>query len=174
MNIRTAALAFAAYALASIAPSHAVEDIVFWKQVGNWTVNIDNTDGAGCFAVASFDGNADLRIQWSPVDQELYVVLLDSDWTSLQIDQVYDVSAVMDYNRAPWSLPATAIHFAGKPGLAMTATDDMFVDEFMRNTGLEFFLGDETIASLNITGSNYAYTELLNCQQEVERALSSP
>ena len=150
------------------------EDTIPWDvpEVRGWTIAVDTTLGGGCFMYTIFDGAASARIGFDLTAGNIYLMLADMDWTSIESDQSYDIDLQMG-NRQGWSASATGGRMGDVPTLMVTSTDSSFMEEFASQSSIKVWYKDNEIMHLSLKGSMAALNEVLRCQDAVNAALAS-
>ncbi|HJQ55353.1 MAG TPA: hypothetical protein VJ890_00515 [Vineibacter sp.] len=160
----------AAYALlvANIAvgtlPSIA-QDVVPWKEVGNWTVNVDRTVQDGCYMYAIGVRGTISRIGFTS-SRALYWMLGHDDWQSLEKGKEYSISVSFD-GASPFTGRMRAVQLRNSVLLGIEIPRG-FLDQFMRSQIMEVMFGDRRVARLNLRGSYAAGEELILCQTMID------
>lgn len=154
--------------LALAAPGEAAQDVLFWKDVGDWEIAIDPTIQDGCYAVATWNGGTVLRIGRNPQKDNFYFLIGNDKWASLQPNEPYDIE-IRFGNRAGWDVAATGLQF--NPGetvyLHAESTKMEFIDEFQRALNMRISYQGAEIDNLKLTGSRRAWDEVEVCQRAV-------
>ena len=150
------------------------QDTIPWDvpEVKGWTIAVDTTVGGGCFMYTIFDGGASARIGFDLTAGNIYLMLADSDWTSIAADQSYDIDLQMG-NRQGWSASATGGRMGDMPTLTVTSSDSSFMEEFASQSSIKVWYKDDQIMHLSLKGSMAALSEVLKCQDAVNSALSA-
>jgi hypothetical protein len=169
LKIGTAAALVAATTFTAFA-----EDTIPWDvpDVRGWTIAIDTTLGGGCFMYTIFDGSASARIGFDLSAGNIYLILADLDWTSINSDESYSIDLQMG-KRPVWSAAATGGRLGDVPTLTVTSSDSAFMEEFASQSNIGVFYNDDQIMNLSLKGSMAALNELLRCQDAVNAALDS-
>ena len=162
--------AIAGGVLAQSTPAFSMEnDTEKYSTVGFWEIRVDDSLGGGCFMLANYDGGAALRIGWKPKAEELYLIVADEDWDSLQVEKKYDIEMKLG-NEAPWNIDASGINVDGLKGLVASVTDENFISEFRNKNSIEFSWNKKPLATLSLKNSKKAFRQLQTCQSGVTDA----
>jgi hypothetical protein len=172
MGIRgwlAAGVAAACLVSANMSPAAAASgDPIRWGKVSGWDILIDPTLGNGCFIFTIYDGGTALRLGWSPDDDEAYLMVGNSKWGSIEAGKDYDIQIRMDRD-SPWYATATGVNFDGLPLLMAETDKPNFLIDFAKKNTLQVVYGGSTIATLSLSGTYAAITEMLNCQNQVDK-----
>ncbi len=155
----------------------SLADTTHWKTVGWWDVSFyDNMQG--CSAFASYEGGTSFFIGLSGTD-ELYleVLLLNSDWKSLEAGKEYDVSVKFG-NEGHWNLEMNGDYSDqfGSLKLSVPANSEKagdFVDEFMRETKMVWKYEGTSLGIFKLNGSSRAFEEVVVCTKSYRDAVRS-
>lgn len=163
---------FLAAVLANSSSTYA-QDAPLWKNVGTWQIRVDTTLDYGCFAANFYEGNTMLRLGTIPSTGNAYIILGDTDWKSLEVGKEYDLVFRFD-SLDPWSGTASALNMGDNLIVLFTNFSDFdFIDEFMKRHTLRVGFKNRNVATLSLSGSYKAVTELATCQ-ETMRAAGEP
>jgi len=129
-----------------------------YAQVGGWQVRVDPAVGNGCFASQYYEER-----------HNLYLILGNPAWTSLEEGKTYRLRFVFDQAKAYDSdLEAGPLGdwvVLGRSGLG---TD--FVTDFVESTGVRIDYRGAPIAHLSLRNARAALTEMTKCQKKMESA----
>lgn len=163
--------------LTSTATDTAAEAID-WKTVGGWDISF-YPGSEGCQAFALFEEDTAFFIGFDNTGNELAldVTLLDKRWGSLQDSKEYSITLHFG-NETPWTLEMDGVQMDGFPGLnimidATSDEADLFVDEFQRETKMEWVFNGTLLGRFTLRGSRRAFDEVIACQRSYFEALSS-
>lgn len=166
---KAAAAALAAsLAATSIAPAMAASDAIRWGKVQGWDVMIDPTLGNGCFVYTTYDGGTALRLGFSPDDGEAYLMVGNLKWGSIEHGKTYPIEFKMDRD-APWRATATGVDFDGLPLLMVSTDEPDFLIDFAKKNSLQVTYRGTIVATLSLRGTYAAISEMINCQDQVDR-----
>ncbi len=170
--LRKLALLAACIVFAQIATAEdAGEDVIEYKQVGNWSVRVDTTLGFRCFGYATYGETTGLRFGVAADGDGYYFNVSDTMWRSLDPGQVYSVSVQFD-EYSPWEAQAVAVDWgAGLKGL-WVGVDSEFMSEFAKSDAVVVSYNDEEVAHLELTESGKALAVLIECEQVVEQVMA--
>jgi hypothetical protein len=168
--VRTMAAAAAAACIVAtnVAPALAANDALRWGKSGGWDILIDPTLGNGCFIYTVYTGGIGLRLGFSPDDGEAYLMVGSKSWASIEHGKTYSIELRMDRD-APWRASATGVDFDGLPLLMATTDDPDFLIDFAKKNSLQVTYRGSVVATLSLRGTYAAISEMLNCQEQVDR-----
>jgi hypothetical protein len=162
----------------ALSASSAPAEIIDWKTVGGWDISF-YPESEGCQAFAVFERNTAFFIGFDSTDDllALDVTLLDQSWGSIQEGRQYDVSVKFG-NESPWNLSMDGLNTDGYPGLniMIDAGNDqasLFVEEFQRETRMEWSFNGTLLGRYTLKGSRRAFDEVISCQRSYSAAVSS-
>lgn len=175
--IKTFSLVSAFILSLNVGPALAADDVITWKDdVKGWYIGVDTTTGDlgdGCFMVTEYEGNTFLRLQIDPNFGNNFAVYVgDREWKSLEPGKFYPLEIIIG-NQEPWVAEAEAIEWNDTTNALvfhLSTEDDkaaVFVEEFMRYLGIEFFYENQSIANLTLEGTYAATSELFECALEM-------
>jgi hypothetical protein len=167
-NALAAVFAAAGLAVGFIAPASAAQDIVRWGSAGGWDIMIDPSLGNGCYIYTEYDAGTVVRLGFSPDDDEAYLMVGNAKWNSIQDGKDYDVQVRMDRD-SPWYVTATGVQFDGLPFLMAETDDTDFLLDFAKKNSLAVSYGGQTVTSLSLSGTYAAVSEMINCQEQVNK-----
>jgi hypothetical protein len=154
------------------------QDTIPWKKVGPWNILVDRIVGYGCFMVAEYEQGTILRLGIAPKTGDVYILLADAAWKSLEVQKDYDLEIQFDSER-PWKAPSRAIKL-GSATFLMVKTNDLkagvnFLEEFARKQGMRVRYQTKQVANLSLRSSAVAIVEMLDCHASMQerRAPSS-
>jgi hypothetical protein len=140
-----------------------------YAQVGGWQVRVDPAVGNGCFASQYSADGTGIRLGIDPERHNLYLILGNPAWTSLEEGKTYRLRFVFDQAKAYDSdLEAGPLGdwvVLGRSGLG---TD--FVTDFVESAGVRIDYRGAPIAHLSLRNARAALTEMTKCQKEMESA----
>jgi hypothetical protein len=166
-------LGLAAALLALATPAAA--DVVHWKDVSGWDISFYSSD-QGCSAYTVFEGGISFYLGLATDADTIYlsIYMTSPDWHSIEDGKSYDV-AVQFGRRAPWNLDMAG--HADQNGTSLTfmhdATEDdaqRFVNEFMRETRMEWSYLGNSLGVLSLRGSSRAFQEAIACTESYLQA----
>lgn len=159
------------------APAFAQDATVEWKaDVRGWYIGVDTTIGNGCFMISEYEDGGVLRVGFNPQADNMYIVIGDDDWRSLDEDLFYDID--LQFGReAPWS--GEAVVFLWDDGDRSLMLDipfednlaDVFVDELKRTNSVSVTYRKEEILRLSLDGTFVAMDETISCQVQMNESL---
>lgn len=139
-----------------------------WADVGNWEVRVDTTLEYGCFVYSVFEGNTVFRVGINRVKNNLYFMLADDDWRSLESGKVYDLSIEFD-NEGAWQVPARGTRLNEQAvALVGQTSESLFIVEFMERHVMKVRYEGDEIVRLSLDGSYRAVQEMFNCQKQID------
>jgi hypothetical protein len=148
--------------------SAAADDPIRWGKVSGWDVMIDPTLGNGCFIYTLYDAGTELRLGFDPDNGEAYMMVGNAKWGSIEEGKDYDIEVKMDRD-SPWLATATGANMGGLPILWASTDEPNFLVDFAKKKGLQVIYQGKTIASLNLSGTYAAVSEMLKCQDQVDK-----
>ena len=138
-----------------------------YAQVGGWQVRVDPAAGNGCFASQYYEDGTGIKLGIDPERHNLYLILGNLAWTSLEEGKTYRLRFVFDQAKAYDSdLEAGALGdwvVLGRSGLG---TD--FMTDFAESTGVRIDYRGAPIAHLSLRNARAALTEMTKCQKKME------
>jgi hypothetical protein len=138
-----------------------------YAQVGGWQVRVDPAVGNGCFASQYYEDGTGIKLGIDPERHNLYLILGNLAWTSLEEGKTYRLRFVFDQAKAYDSdLEAGALGdwvVLGRSGLG---TD--FMTDFAESTGVRIDYRGAPIAHLSLRNARAALTEMTKCQKKME------
>jgi hypothetical protein len=138
-----------------------------YAQVGGWQVRVDPAVGNGCFASQYYEDGTGIKLGIDPERHNLYLILGNLAWTSLEEGKTYRLRFVFDQAKAYHSdLEAGALGdwvVLGRSGLG---TD--FMTDFAESTGVRIDYRGAPIAHLSLRNARAALTEMTKCQKKME------
>lgn len=156
----------------------AVAEAIDWKTVGGWDISF-YPGSEGCQAFALFEEDTAFFIGFDNSSDKLAldVTLLDERWSSIQDGKEYSVSLHFG-NESPWTLEMDGVQIDDFPGLnimidAGSDEADLFVDEFQRETRMEWYFGNNLLGRYALRGSRRAFDEVIACQRSYFEALET-
>ena len=162
----------------AIGTTSATADTIDWKTVGGWDISFyPSSEGCQAFALFEEDTAFFIGFDNSGDDLLLDVTLLDERWTSIQDGKEYSVTLHFG-NETPWTLEMDGVQTDGYPGLnilidAGSDEADLFVDEFQRETRMEWYFGNNLLGRYTLRGSRRAFDEVIACQRSYFEALNN-
>jgi hypothetical protein len=155
-------------ATGAVPAAAASDDPVRWGNVAGWDVMIDPTLGNGCFIYTIYDAGTELRLGFSPDDAEAYLMVGNPKWASIEEGKDYDVQFKMDRD-TPWYATATGVNVDGLPLLMATTDKPNFLIDFAKKKNLQVVYQSQTVASLSLSGTFAAISEMTKCQTQVDK-----
>lgn len=156
----------------------AAAETIDWKTVGGWDVSF-YPSSEGCQAFALFEEDTAFFIGFDDSGSNLLldVTLLDERWSSIEATKEYSVTLHFG-NETPWTLEMDGVQMDGFPGLnilidASSDEADLFIDEFQRETRMEWSFEGNTLGRYTLRGSRRAFDEVIACQRSYFEALQS-
>lgn len=149
-----------------------------WGNAGNWAVHVANTlDGtSGCFAYKTYPDGTVFRVGIDPWRPERYLFAFGNDqWQSLEYDQEYELEVQLT-GQAKWTIGTTGRNPADGWPVFLThrSSGNKFVDDFMRGNAMNISYNGSRIASLSLSGTTNALSQIRACQAELERDQGRP
>lgn len=164
---------------ALLATPALAQNTMHWKTVGWWDVQFFEEYGA-CAAIAEYDNNSFVFIGLDTTtgDLGLRLAVLNHAWTSLVVDDPYDLVVRFD-RRAPWDITMYGTNVQGRPGLynVFPATSDSsgnFVREFQRSLNMVWTYRGTELGSFSLRGTNMAMNEVMACTESYLDAMATP
>lgn len=153
-----------------LCPPAFSQDAITWKEdVKGWGISVDTTIGYGCFMLAAFEGGTLLRAQFNPEKDVFQFIVANSDWQSLERGKLYDINVKFG-TLVPWTGMAS-VHYFGNdlPALSFDVSfedgkAELFIEEFMRTTGVRVFYDGNQIVNVSLRGTFAAMQEVFSCQ----------
>ena len=152
-----------------VSPVFSQETITWKNNVKGWRIAVDSSIGDSCFMVTAYEGGTLLRAQVNMNEEIFQFILADSSWKSLETGKLYDIK-VQFGTLAPWTGLASVHHFSDDlPALIFDVTfedekAELFIEEFMRMTGVLIFYSGNVISNLSLSGTYAAMQEVFACQ----------
>jgi len=179
MSRRTKSLlAATAIAFTGFWATSGTAETIDWKTVGGWDISF-YPGSSGCQAFATFEDDTAFFIGFDNSDNELSldVTLLDQRWTSIEANKEYSIKLRFG-NESPWTLEMDGIQTENYPGLnimidASSDEADLFINEFQRETKMEWMFNGTLLGRFTLRGSRRAFDEVIACQRSYFEALSS-
>lgn len=163
-------------AMALLCPLTAKADggAVLWKEIGGWTVYMDQSMGNACYIASLYEGGTVLRLgfDFSGTKGQVYLALGNRNWKSLEAGKDYPIQVQFD-NEPIWSATARGRETKDMTWLFVTTTNTSFLDEFARKLGMRASFSGKQIAALKLKGSSKAISEMLDCQKTVNDVMSA-
>lgn len=167
----------AAFPALVAAPGPAAADTIDWKTVGGWDISF-YPGSLGCQAFALFEKNTAFFIGFDNNDDilTLDVTLLDQRWSSIEDGKEYSIEVSFG-DESPWTLEMDGVVMDNYPGLNImidAASDEagLFIDEFQRETSMEWRYGSNQLGRYTLRGSHRAFAEVIACQKSYLEALA--
>lgn len=170
ISIATAAL---------LAVSSVMAEEPTYARVSGWTIGIDTSLSNGCFMYTGYEGGALLRIGFRPDESDIYLLLGDADWESIEYGKTYSIQLTFG-DESPWTGDAEGFSFDppdDQGWLHIVIPGDKaadFVSELMREHTFTVHYNDQQIAHLGLRGSYRAATKMMECQTEMTAQASDP
>lgn len=162
----------------AVSMNSAVAEAIDWKTVGGWDISF-YPSSEGCQAFALFEEDTAFFIGFDNSNDQLAldITLLDERWSSIQDGKEYSVSLHFG-NESPWTLEMDGVQIDDFPGLnimidAGSDEADLFVDEFQRETRMEWYFGNNLLGRYTLRGSRRAFDEVIACQRSYFEALET-
>ncbi len=168
LRIMAAAAVTAGVAAGTIAPAEAASDLIRWGKVSGWDIFASATLGNGCLIHTTYNGGTELILGYSSDDDEAYLMVGNRNWGSIEEGKSYNVEFRMDRD-SPWRATAIGLDIDGFPFLAASTDDGDFLIDFAKKYTLAVTYRGSNVATLNLTGTYAALTEMLRCQDQVDR-----
>ena len=144
-----------------------------YDTVGAWSIRVDTSLDYGCFLYSSFEGGSEFRLGVDLRNYQIYLVVGDPDWQSIEYGKRYDVELKFG-DETKWTAPARGFSFdppENQPYLTVNLTSGdedsvaLFLTEFMEEPNFQVFYNGPSILNLNLTGSYQATIKLFECQE---------
>lgn len=146
-----------------------------WKVVAGWDVSYYPAS-AGCQAFALFEEDTAFFIGFDNTNDllTLDVTILDARWTTIEDGIEYAVNVNFG-DEAPWRLNMDGVELGGYPGMAIMIEADsheaaQFIEEFQRETTMEWWMGATSLGLYTLRGSRKAFDEVVICQESYHAA----
>jgi len=146
------------------------EEAAVWNpDVRGWEIRVDQSIGNGCFMFTTYEGGTVLRMQFNPEVGNVQFIIGNQRWRSLEAEKIYPMT-VQFGNLEPWSGNGTGFWWGEDlPALVLNVSfendaADLFIEEFMRMTGVTVAYDDREIAKLSLRGTYAAMQEVMACQ----------
>ncbi len=140
-----------------------------YAQVGGWQVRVDRAVGNGCFASQYSADGTGIRLGIDPDRHNLYLILGNPAWTSLEEGKTYRLRFVFDQAKA-YDSDLEAGPLGDWVVLARSGLGTDFVTDFVESTGVRVDYRGAPIAHLSLRNARAALTEMTRCQKEMESA----
>ncbi len=138
------------------------------QEIGPWKIGVDETLEFGCFMFRSYDnGRMALRIGWDPTTEQLYIMIANSDWGSLEEGKQYDTKIQFD-GRPIWDAPMVGFRMGTLITLKVVTDDPDFLKEFAKFHHMQIDYRGRKIANLSLRGSFKATAGFIGCIETVE------
>lgn len=177
-NPARAVLPLAAAGLIAVATAPANADTIDWKTVGGWDISF-YPGSQGCQAFALFEEDTAFFIGFDNNEDflTLDVTLLDERWGSIEDGKEYSIEVKFG-DESPWSLEMDGVQLDDYPGLnihidASSDEADLFIEEFQRETRMEWSFDGNLLGRFTLRGSRKAFDEVIACQRSYFEALST-
>lgn len=156
----------------------AKAETIDWKTVAGWDISF-YPGSEGCQAFALFEEDTAFFIGFDNSGEQLLldVTLLDKRWSSIEDSKEYSVTLHFG-NETPWTLEMDGVQLDGFPGLnimidASSDEADLFINEFQRETRMEWAFGSNLLGRYTLRGSRRAFDEVIACQRSYFEAMQS-
>lgn len=163
--------------LAAILPVQSKGEVTLWKNVGDWDVSF-YSNSPGCFAYMYYEGGTSFWLGFIKRDDDilLEVSLMDDAWKSIEAGKEYSVKVYFG-DETPWTLEMSGKDFDGSPALsyafdASTEQSGLFLDEFIRETGMKWYYRNAMLGHYSLKGSRQAMNETVDCQRSFNEAVA--
>lgn len=156
--------------------SAQAQNIEWNANVRGWYIAVDTTIANGCFMLSEYDDGGVLRVGFNPESDDMYIVIGDDDWRSLDTDKTYDIELTFG-KETPWSGDASVFVWDdGDRSLALEipfddGLADLFIDELKRTNSVAVDYKGEEILRLSLSGSFAAMDETIACQMQMNESL---
>ena len=136
-----------------------------YRQVGHWSVRIDDTLGGGCFVMGFFDGDVALRFGADTRDGKVlgYAMVFGKDWNSIEPKQEYPIEVIFG-NAEPWKIAARGTQLGGVKGIGFYFERSRFFDAVSKGPDIRVRYHDTEVTHLNLDGSSAAIDAMVQCQ----------
>jgi hypothetical protein len=152
---------------------------VDWKTIGDWDISF-YPNSEGCQAFALFEEDTAFFIGFDNTENilALDVTLLDERWESIQDGKEYSITLNFG-DETPWTLEMDGVQMDGYPGLSImidanSDEADLFIDEFQRETSMEWSYEGTALGRYTLRGSSRAFDEVIACQRSYLDAIEPP
>lgn len=153
-------------------------ETIDWKTIDGWDISF-YPGSEGCQAFALFEEDTAFFIGFDNTGDSLAldVTLLDQRWGSLEDGKEYSVTLHFG-NETPWTLNMDGVRMDDYPGLnilidASSDEADLFIDEFQRETRMEWTYEGNKLGRYTLRGSRRAFDEVIACQRSYFEAVKS-
>lgn len=152
--------------LASPAQADRADTAPLWKQVGWWSVRVDQTAGPGCFMAAITEKTRTVvRIGWNGGTNKFTMILGDATWQSLEVGQRLRLVIKID-DKPTWEANALAFRKSDFPAMGFNVPDEMLA-ELMTGRRLTVRYDGRPVVKFKLEGSYAAGTEMMTCQRAI-------
>ena len=164
---------------ALLAASSVMAEEPTYAKVSGWTIGIDRSLDSGCFMYTNYEGGTFLRLGFRPKESDLYLILGDTDWESIEYGKTYPIQLTLG-KESPWTGDAEGFSFdppEDQGWLHLAIPGDQaadFVNELMREHTITANYNDKEIAHLSLRGSYRAATKMMECQTKMNADASDP
>jgi hypothetical protein len=152
------------------APTDQGETFAF-AEAGNWLIRVDLTLSAGCYAYAQFEDGTFIRIMSDPARKRVLFGLANWRWRSLDPEMSYHLEIQLGENE-PWSGDASVLDLGAK--MLVLDVDADFLAELAQSWTLRARYDEKRLATLDLTASEKALSELLRCERAVAERINDP
>lgn len=143
-------------------------EVIEWATVGGWDIGYYPAS-EGCLAFGLFENNTAFFIGFDNTEdmQSLDVTLIDRSWKQITDGSEHDI-LVRFGDHAAWTLNMKGSQIEDFPALnihidANSPEARQFIEQFQRETQMEWLLNGEALARLTLSGSKRAFEEVRAC-----------
>lgn len=161
-----------------LGPTQTLAEYSTWKTVGGWDISLYPSSG-GCQAYAQYNDGVSFFIGLSRDDDTLNfeMTLMNDKWKSIENNKEYEVVVTLG-NETPWTLEMTGVKFESTWGMsfvtpASSEKAGRFVEEFMREVGMEWTYNGKRLGYLSLRDSRAAFEEAVACTKSFQDATGS-
>lgn len=152
------------------------DSISNWEVLDEWAVRADWSLGGGCFIFKEYTSSRVFRIGLSPREDNSYMVIVDTNWASLEAEKLYDLEVELGNNPLR-PIQAIGYQFPDSSiiGLWTSFKDPDFMFELAQQSDIKFYYNQKPIADLSLDGISSAFQSMAECQTAVNTgSLTNP
>lgn len=143
------------------------EQTVAWGEQGNWHIRVDLTLNGGCFASVTLDDHSYVRIAFDPNSRDIAIFVGNAYWRSLQAGATQPLSLSINFDD-PWEGGGTVRKMGNVTYIGLLLNRD-FMTEAKQALVLTAESDNRHLGHYDIRGISEAFSELANCQENVEK-----
>lgn len=152
--------------MALCANAALAQDLVPYSEAGGWTIAVDPTLGNGCLLSSEFEDGSTVRIGFDVTAGNGYVAAFNEGWGEIEDGTIYPVSFMLDDQH--YDGEARGIHLNDVPGAWITFDNVDFLVDLAARDKMVLQHNGEDVMSIDLSGSDDAITETLDCQGDQE------